>query len=228
MSGKLRQYSEGRRNGNQVQLQASKGTVISTPISRLSLRSIPTTRSLWDPSLHPDYLWDPQNLLQNRHWGYIRRQEIVHKVETTIISVRCRGWECRDSSVGIVPKVRAGHLRNLRSIQSRGKRSCSLSKHPDRVWDPKRLLCNWVSEAFLLGIKRLVLEAKHPGPSGVEAKNEWSHDSALYRLDVSKDNYDFIFISDNVSIARRLAGPAIFRCCPCLDENLFTKWNVTS
>jgi len=48
MSRQLRQYSEGRRNEKQIQLQASKGTVISTPISRLSLRStkLPTKPTL--------------------------------------------------------------------------------------------------------------------------------------------------------------------------------------
>jgi hypothetical protein len=50
---------------------------------------------------------------------------------------------------------------------------------------------------FLLGKRRPVLEAKYPHPSGVEVMNEWSHDSALYLLDVSEDDYNFIFISDN-------------------------------
>jgi len=60
------------------------------------------------------------------------------------------------------------------SIPSRIKRSFSSPKHPDQLWIPTKLLCNYYLGSFL--------ELKQPGheidrlpPTTAEIKNEWNY-----------------------------------------------------
>jgi len=51
-----------------------------------------------------------------------------------------------------------------------------LSKNPDSIWGPPRILFNWYRGTFVTA-KRLEREINHSPPSSGEVKNEWSYTS---------------------------------------------------
>jgi hypothetical protein len=78
----------------------------------------------------------------------------------------------RDSSAGLVTRLRAGQPRNRASIPARGKRLFSPPKRSFRpVLGPIQLPIPWVAGAISAGRKRQQHEADHSPPSRVEVKN---------------------------------------------------------